>query len=167
MAIGRNTVATAILIAAAPVRSEPLDEVVTGPQLICFKYSTFSLAEGESITDFSGSMEGMQVTVSSSKGDFTIGESEIFAEPKKKGQRVFSNGKMSIYRIPGPRSGYAIYAPTSFSDGRPVLLLRLSGKKLRGGLNDKAIYSRLEVRDPAGLPCAHAFTYSWDFLITQ
>lgn len=165
--IGRVMIAAPLLIAAIPAQGEPLDEPVVGPELICFKYSTFSLAEGESITDFSGSMEGMQVTVSSRRGDFRIGESEIFAELDNLGRPVFSKGEMSIYRLKSPRNGYAVYAPTRSSSGERILLARFSGSRLKGKFSDKAIYSRFEVRDPAGLQCKHTFTYSWDFLTQQ
>jgi hypothetical protein len=59
----RATTAAAFLMVAVIARADPLDKPAVGPKLICFKYSTFSLADGERVTEFSGSPESMSITV--------------------------------------------------------------------------------------------------------
>ena len=157
------TIVAAIFLAPAAAQAEPLDKPVTGPKLICFKYSTFSLAEGETLTDFSGSPEAMSITVNSSLGQFTISESEIFASEKGSRRLVFSNGLTAIYRVSDRGGRYAIYGPTSFSDGKSRLVIWLSGKGLKGKKSDEAVYDRFAIRNVAGLKCGQTFTYSWSF----
>jgi len=160
----RATVLTLISLGTVAARADTLDKPVIGPKLICFKYSTFSLREGESIGEMSGSPEGMSVTVTSPSGNFSIGESEIFAPAKGLKRLVFSNGSMSVYRVSRGGGRYAIYGPTSFSNGKYRLMIWLTGENLRGRKSDEGVYSRFEIRDPSGLKCEHTFTYSWDFL---
>jgi hypothetical protein len=146
---------------AVIARADPLDKPVVGPKLICFKYSTFSLADGERVTEFTGSPEAMSITVERTSGDFTIAESEIFAEPKGPKRLVFSNGRTFVYRVSDHRGRYAIYGPTSFSAGNNRLVIWLSGKSLRGKKSDQTVYGRFMVRNVAGLKCEQTFTYSW------
>jgi len=63
-----KTIVTAIALLGSSTfaRAEPLAEPVVGPKLICFKYSTFLLGDGEKITDFSGSAEAMAISVEGS-----------------------------------------------------------------------------------------------------
>ena len=142
-------------------RAEPLAKPVIGPKLICFKYSTFALADGERVTEFSGSPEAMSITVEGPSGDFIIGESEIFAAAKGAKRLVYSNDRTSVYRVSGRGGRYAIYGPTSFSAGKDRLVLWLSGKNLTGKKSDQAVYDRFTVRDVVGLNCEQTFTYSW------
>lgn len=93
--------ATVLIALAVSAQAEPLDKPVEGPKLICFKYSTFSLDEGERVTDFSGSLEAISITVESPFGTYAVGESEIFAFPKDGKRLVFSTGRTSVYRMPG------------------------------------------------------------------
>jgi len=160
----RATVLALVSLGTVAARADTLDKPVIGPKLICFKYSTFSLGEGESIAEMSGSPEGMSITVTSPSGDFSIGESEIFASTKRAKHLVLSNGSTSVYRVSGGGGRYAIYGSTSFSNGKDRLVIWLAGKGLKGRKSDKGVYSRFAVRDPSGLKCEHTFTYSWDFL---
>jgi len=163
----RAILLTLISLGAVAARADTLDKPVIGPKLICFKYSTFYLDEGESIAELSGSPEGISVSVTSRSGHFSIGEGEIFAPAKGLKRLVYSNGSTSVYRVRGRGGRYAIYGPTSFSNGKPRLIIWLTGINLRGRKNDKSVYSRFEIRDPSGLKCEHTFTYSWDFLPEQ
>lgn len=160
----RIAVLALISLGAVAARADTLDKPVTGPKLICLKYSIFSLAAGESISKMSGSPEGISIIVSSPSGDFSISEGEIFAPAKGLKRLVFSNGSMSVYRVSRGGSRYAIYGPTSFSDGKDRLVIWLAGNNLKGRQSDKGVYSRFEVRDPSRLKCEHIFTYSWGFL---
>lgn len=158
----RAAIIAALIAGSGVARGEPLDKHVIGPKAICFKYSTFALADGESITDFSGSPEGMSITVNSPSGNFAIAESEIFASAKGAKRLVFSSGRISVYRVSGPAVRYAIYGPTSFSHGQDRLVIWLSGQRLKGKKTDHAVYDRFEIRDPAAVQCQQTFTYSWE-----
>jgi hypothetical protein len=131
--------------------------------LLCFKYSTFELAEREHVTDFSGSAEGMSLTIEGPIGRYKVGESEIWAEPTGRRRLVSKREGTAVYRF-GNNRPYAIYGTTDYSHNKPRLLIWLSGEALRGNSGDKAIYDRFDIRDPKGSSCGHVFTYSWDFL---
>jgi len=152
-----------LMVGSANANAEPLDKPVSGPKLICFKYSTFFLLEGERITDLSGSAEGISLKVESPSGSFEIDESEIFSPVVGAKRIVASSNKTSVYRVSDGGGRYAIYGPTSFSDGRDRLVIWLSGAALRGNRGDASVYGRFQVRDTAGLGCEHTFTYSWEF----
>ena len=149
-----------VLAAISPARAEPLEKPVSGPKLLCFKYSTFSLLEGERVTDFSGGVEAMSLTIAGPSGVYEVGESEIFAPAKGAHRRVLANGKTSVYRIAGKRLRYSVYGPTSFSDGKDRLVIWLSGSVLKGTIKDAAIYRRFDVRDTDTVTCEYRFTYS-------
>lgn len=153
-----------LCIGAGAASAESLKNPVIGPKLICFKYSTFTLNEGERITHSSGSPEGVSITVESPSGDFEVGEGEIYAQPKNARRLVYSKGRTSVYRVSGRRNMYAIYGPTSFSEGKDRLVIWLSGVNLKGGKGDRGVYQRFTVQDTSALGCQHTFTYSWDFL---
>jgi hypothetical protein len=157
--------AIALLGSSTLTQAEPLHEPVLGPKLVCFKYSTFLLGEGEKIIEFTGSPEGMSVTVEGATGTFRIGESEIFAPVKGHKRLVASRGQTKIYRVPSGGGRYAIYGPTTFSDGKDQLVIWLSGDNLRGKSSDRATLDRFEIRDPASVRCEQTFTYSWDFIL--
>lgn len=135
---------------------------VIGPMQICFKYSSFSLLEGERIVGFQGSAESMAIDLEGPTGSFRIGESEIFADPAHPGRRVSQHNGTSVYRLRDPDLRYAVYGKTEFSDGRDRLMLWLDGEALDGSRRDARIYDRLIVGDPSALHCKHIFTYSWD-----
>ncbi len=139
---------------------------VIGPNLICFKYSTFTLIEGEQVTDFSASPEDMSLEISGPSGSYEVSEGEIFAATKASKRLVLSREGAHVYRVSSKNEvRYAIYGPTDFSDGKDRLLIWLSGNALHGTRKDLTIYSRFDVRDPATVNCAHSFTYSWEFLL--
>lgn len=150
-------------VAGGNAFADPLNKPVEGPKLVCFKYSTFMLKEGERITDFSGSPEAMSITVNDAAHSFQIGESEIFAPPSGEKRLVWSNGGTAVYRVSGHSGRYAVFGRTSFSTGRDRLVVWLSGNALKGGKDDASVYGRLLVRDPATLKCDQTFTYSWGF----
>ena len=140
----------------------PLKTPVVGPQLLCFKYSTFSLLDGERVTDFSGGAEAMTLAIGGPSGAYTVSESGIFAA---RGARrlELSSAKTNVYRFfeGGPR--YGVYGPTSFSDGEDRPIIWLSGAALKGTAADAAIFSRVEVRDPKSVKCDQSFSYRWFF----
>lgn len=155
---------TAIWVVAlsSSTNADPLNPPVTGPKLICFKYSTFALDPDESITDVSGSPEGISVTVKGPSGSYSIDESEIFAPAKGRNQLVYTRNGTHVYRVTETEIRYAIYGRTSFSKDKDRLVIWLSGDALKAS-NSPDIYRRVEVRDPAGIKCQHTFTYSWEF----
>jgi len=148
-------------IVSCNVFADPLDRPVEGPKLVCFKYSTFMLEEGERITDFSGSPEGMSITINGPADSFQIGESEIFAPPKGEKRLVSSKEGTTVYRLLGHGGRYALFGRPSFSPEKDRLVIWLSGKALKGTKDDARVYSRLLVRDPATFKCDQTFTYSW------
>jgi hypothetical protein len=154
----------ASLVSSVPVLADPLTEPVVGPKLICFKYSTFALVDGERIVDFRGDMEGMAIKIASPGGAYEVAESEIVGWARGANRLVFSRKRTRVYRVAGRERRYAIYGPTDFSDGKNLLLIRLSGVALRGTVRDAGIYQRFEVRAPSELKCDAKFTYSWGFL---
>jgi hypothetical protein len=157
---------TAILlgaIASSAAFADPLDKPIMGPKLICFKYSTFMLSEGERISDFSGSPEAMSITVDGLANSYEIDESEIFASPKGKRRLVASNDGTMVYRVSNHGGRYSIFGRTIFSKEKDRLVIWLSGKGLKGKKSDASVYDRFEVRDPASVKCDHTFTYSWGF----
>jgi hypothetical protein len=144
-----------------PAPAEPLDPAVPGPKLICFKYSTFALLKGERITEFTAGAEAMSLVVETRQGAFEVGESEIFASPKRKRLAARSRGETKVFAVPGKEPQYAIYGRTSFSPNvsRPVIML--SGSGLIGSGRDRGIYARFLVRDPRSARCDERFGYSW------
>ena len=86
-------VAIALLTLGAPSQAERLENPVLGPKQLCFKYSAFALNAGERVNDFSGSMEGMSITVKSPAGRYEIAESEIFSPPAGEEASRLCNGK--------------------------------------------------------------------------
>lgn len=159
----KQVILLSAVLMSASVQAEPPGRPVVGPKLVCFKYSTFELAKGESISPISGSPEGISLSVEGPSGRFTIGESEIYASVKGAKRLVHSNASTSVYRVPGKNGRYAIYGPTSFSDGKVRLVIWLSGENLKGKKSDQAVFKRFTVRDPAGVVCEQTFTYSWGF----
>jgi hypothetical protein len=141
----------------------PLQEPLRGPKNLCFKYSTFTLAAGESVTDFSGGFEGMMIDVKGPKGKYTISESEIFARPRERGNFVNAHSHATIYALKGRERQYAIYGRTRFSPNSDRLIVRLRGDALRGTAADADIYDRFDVVEPRSQDCEHTFTYSWGF----
>lgn len=154
-------VATLLTLLPMSAHSEPLAEPVVGPMQVCFKYSSFSLAGGERITDFDGGGEGMAVRIEGPNGTYRIGESEIFATPRL-GRLVANRDGTRVYRLRGRSREYAIVGATTFSDGEDIVVIRLDGEALTGTSRDAQVYERFRVADPASLHCSQIFTYSWD-----
>jgi hypothetical protein len=153
-----------LLVIGTAAGAIPPSRPVEGPMLLCFKYSTFQLAEHERVMDFSASAEGMSITIAGPTGTYQIAESEIWAEPKHRGQVVSEHDRTTVYEVEGKRR-YSVYGPTTYSPNQDRLLIGLSGQALRGNNKDKHIYERFDVRDPEGATCGHGFTYSWDFFL--
>ena len=123
--------AALLVVAPVPVRAEPLERPVVGPMLVCFKYSSFSLADGERIIDFEGGAEGMAVRVEGPHGAYWIEESEIFITPRL-GRLLSDNGGTRVYRLRGRARQYAIVGATNFSGGEDRAVIRLEGGALTG-----------------------------------
>jgi hypothetical protein len=157
--------ASAALLCASPAWAQnALEEPVSGPMLICFKYSTFALAKDERITHFTGGMESMSIRVQSPAGAYDIGESEIFATPRL-GPLIYDHDRTRVFRVRSNTGEYAIAGPTAFDGDRDNIILRLEGDAFTGGAGDKRIYRRFTVRDPGGLDCGWTFTYSWNVFL--
>ena len=152
----------AALICASPAVAQglPLPEPVIGPKLICFKYSSFSLAKGERITHFGGGMESMGLHVQSPRGSYNIGESEIFATPRL-GRLMSDRDGTRVYRLKTNSREYAVAGATDFSDDRDNVIVRLDGDAFTGGQRDERIYRRFKIGDPVRLDCVQTFTYGW------
>jgi hypothetical protein len=158
------SLASAALLIATAGRAEPLKEPVDGPQLICFKYSTFQLLKGERIVDFSGGMESMSVRVLTPHGQLTIAESEIFAVPTRARQKIAEWNGTKVYRYGSESGRYGLFGKTAYSADEDRLVIWLSIMTLMGTSDDAAVYRRFDVRDPAGSGCKRGFTYGWEFL---
>jgi hypothetical protein len=137
-------------------------EPLKGPGLVCFKYSTFQLLAGETVTEQSGSPEATMIKVAGSAGSYEIGESEIFATPRGERELVDARNQTKVFLIMARDKLYGVYGPTPFSTGGDRLVIRLSGRALRWDARDAAIYQRFEVRKPPSSGCRVAFAYSWD-----
>jgi hypothetical protein len=133
-----------------------------GPALVCFKYSTFQLLAGETVTDNGGSPEATMIKVTGPAGPYEIGEGEIFATPRGERELVDAREQTKVYLIKAQDKLYGVYGPTPFSAGGDRLIIRLSGRALRWDARDAAIYRRFEVRKPPSSDCGGVFTYSWD-----
>jgi hypothetical protein len=154
--------ATFATLSVPPVAASaaPLDEPVAGPQLVCFKYSTFSLGKGERITDFSGVGEDMTLLVEHPKGSLRISEGEVWGEPEQAKELVLQHDRTTVYRLVidnEPR--YAVYGP--FPYAKHKLLIWVSGTALRGTRDDIDIVSRFNIEDTDEAKCKSQFSYSW------
>jgi len=137
--------------------ADPQPEPITGPKLLCFGYSTFSLLSGERVTGFSANFDVMSIEVDGPNGRFSIVETDIRKPPKDPGHLVLRRGDMSVYWVDGAAPHYDFYGRTSFYRDRDRLLLELSGSSLSGKTNDATIYRRLDVRDPKSADCQRTF----------
>lgn len=159
----------AILVSAlaaefsATARAELLEEPVAGPMQICFKYSAFSLADGERIVGFEPGFEGMAINVESPRGDYRIAESEVFATPRP-GRLVSDRDGTRVYRLGGRAREYTVRGVTPFSHGAETTVIRIQGAALTGGSRDAEIYRRIRLTDPSSQHCTRTFTYSWQGL---
>lgn len=158
------TLLTALTIALATGSSAwvgtPEPEIV-GPKLLCFKYSSFQLLEGERVTDVRMGLEAMVIEVDGPLGPYTVAESEIFRRPARLGARVVRSGGTTYYRRGNPPS-YAVTGRTRHSTERDTLVLWVSGSALTGQGVDAAVFTRVMVGDPAQLPCDYRYLYGWD-----
>lgn len=139
---------------------------IVGPKLLCFKYSSYQLIEGERIADVSVGLEGMGIEVEGSQGLYTVRESEIFSRPATLGRRVNRTEGASYHRSGNPVR-YAITGRTSYSPDKDTLVLWVSGSALTGRRTDSAIYNRVSVGDPAPLRCDYRYLYGWDVALGQ
>jgi hypothetical protein len=153
-----------LTVLSATARAEPLDEPAVGPMQVCFKYSAFSLDEGERITFFKGGAEGMSVTIEGPAGAYRVGESEIFATPRL-GRLVSDHDGTRVYRMRGHAREYLVRGVTDFSNGEDTTVVRLESEALTGTSRDGQIYRRFKVTNPSALRCQRTFTYSWDAIL--
>jgi len=137
--------------------ADPQPGEVTGPKLLCFNYSTFSLLPGERVTGEGSNFDVISIHVEGSRSAFDISETTIRRQPKYPGHLVFRRGDMSVYWADGAQPHYDFYGRTSFYRDRDHLLLELSGPSLKGKANDAAIYRRIDIRDPKAEDCQHTF----------
>lgn len=153
--------ATAALLCPGVANAEPLDKPVTGPQLVCFKYSTFKLGKGERITDVSpGGPEDIILLVETPRGGLRVMEGEVWGEPRQEKERILQQGQTTVYRIVienEPR--YAIYGPLAYEKHK--LVIWVSGPALVGNDKDIEIVSRFIIEDTDKVKCRRQFTYSW------
>jgi hypothetical protein len=149
-----------LFILAALVEPQPSTgaEPSTSARIICFKYSTLQLLEGERIVDGAGDMEDMYLTIRGPIGDYRVSEGG-WAPPTEPTQLVASTGNTSVYRVRGQVPRYAVFGPRREA-GEQEMLIWLSGPALKGSAADAQIYSRLEVRDPSTVECAETYAYS-------
>jgi hypothetical protein len=150
------------LASASATSADTLRDPVAGPGLLCFKYSTFRLLDGERVIAFSGGAVSLEITIDGPSGRYAIAEGEIFAPPAHLGRRVVRQAKTTVYAVPSREPLYAIYGRTSFAPEKDHLIVWLSGPALTGSIKDAAIYARFAVTDPGQTKCIHTFTYSWD-----
>jgi hypothetical protein len=163
-------IALAIALAmssASAAQITPLEHPVMGPKTVCLKYSSFQLAEGESIRGFGGGIETMVLEIVGPSGSYTLAESEIWRDGARN-RRVASYGRTSVYSVrDGHAVRYAIYGPASFANGSERLLVRLESDRFDGTRTDAAVYRRVTVGDPAQLHCQQRFHYGWEDMLPE
>lgn len=150
----------ALATSSQPVPDTPEPNIV-GPKLLCFKYSSFQLLEGERVTEAPIGLEGMAVVIDGQSGAYEIRESELFGRPARIGTRVARNAGTAYFRRSGPIR-YAVAGRTGYSLDRDALVLWISGDALNGQRADAAIYRRVAVGDPSQLRCDFRYLYGWD-----
>ena len=148
-----------------PAAADRLKDPVAGPKLVCFRYSTFTLLQGERVTDFTGGPEGMSIRIAGVAGPYEIDESDNSAGPSGPRQLLLTHGHTSVYQVAGRKRTYTVYTDTGFYEGKEQFLIVLSGQALRGKSKDADIYRRFDVRDPSKVTCDATFTYGWDFFM--
>jgi hypothetical protein len=151
--------AALLVLAAGAARAETLPKPVAGPARLCFKYSSFELAEGERLTTVIGGAEGMRVLIDGPDGQLTLDESEIFGRSTAPDRLVEVRGGTRVYRPGGGSSGYAVAGRPAFSPGRYVILVRLEGPMLARRGPAKAVYRRVRIGRSAKLKCDWTYTY--------
>lgn len=140
-------------------RAEVPEAELSSPRLICLKYSSFELFEGEKITGGSGDMESMRLTINGPAGEFDVKEGEVWAPLQGEKHLVSSKEQTRVYSVPGERPQYAIYG--SHPLFRDRLLIWLSGPALKGTAEDSKIYGRFTIAAPNPAECFQSFSYSW------
>ena len=140
---------------------------VIGPKKVCLKYSNFDLLDGEQVTNSAGGVEGVSLQISGRAGKFSVGESEIYAEPARRGTLVASLDGTKIYRLSDASGAifYALYGHAESLGVRDRKILVLSGPAFTGGATDAASYSRFRIGDPGAVKCGHSYVYGWDYLV--
>lgn len=154
---------SALMFAATPF---PADDA-RGAMTVCFRYSSFSLAEGEVVEDVQMGIHGLLLVIRGSRGRYEVRENEIFARPHRLGRRVSRTGTASVYRSLESSVSYAIMGRPEFSPDRDVMILMLTGEALEGDRSDARIYSRVTVGDPALIHCDRRYLNGWDVLLGQ
>ncbi|GJL95284.1 MAG: hypothetical protein DHS20C05_16890 [Hyphococcus sp.] len=148
---------------SACASSSEMEAPVEGPLRVCFNYSWFLLAQGESISDYQFGHAAMTIKVMSSLGTYTVGESSIFAPPEL--DRIVSKEKGThVYLVDSQKPEYAIAGVTSFSNDEAVIVLLLDGDAFTGTEQDMHILKRFTVVDPTEVNCEKTYTYGWDLL---
>ncbi len=163
------TLLAALTIALATGSSAWLDTPepeTIGPKLLCFKYSSFQLLEGERVTDVRIGIHAMVIEVDGPAGRYTVAESDNFRRPASLGTWVARSGGTTYHRSGNPPS-YAVTGRTSYSTERDVLVLWVSGSALNGRRTDAAVFTRVMVGDPAPLPCDYRYLYGFDVFLGQ
>jgi hypothetical protein len=150
----------ALTLLATGVQASPLREPVVGPTQVCFKYSSFSLSEGERVTDFSPAPESMGIEVEGPNGRYDVVESELFYVPNP-GRALREDHGTSVFRAKRRSREYLIAGVTGFSRDKSIVVVSVSGPALTGTRRDALIYDRFIVGDPAQMNCPDKFTYSW------
>lgn len=148
-----------LLASAACVSVDTTEAKPPSKRLVCLKYSSFELLEGEEIAGGSGETEDMRLTISRPGGEFIVAEGEVWAPVEGEKELVFSRGQTSVYSVPGDRPIYAIYGPDGDFEDRLFIWLR--GSALKGTKEDSEIYERFEIGTPTSAQCYVSFTYSW------
>lgn len=148
-----------ILALSAGQTTEP-----TGPLKLCFRYSSFSLAEGERIADLQMGIHGLVLAIESPRGRYQVHENEILVAPRL-GRRVLRTETASVYRSRNSFVSYVVMSRPEFSPDRDVPLLVVSGEALQGTSADARIYARITVGDPTSVPCDRRYLYGWDVML--
>jgi len=136
---------------------------IRGPQVICFKYSAFRLAEGERVEGLDMGLESLALTIAGPGGRYTLQESEIWGASESAGRRVLERADLTAFEDRGADGRlYDVWGQTYFSAGRQRMLVQLSGPALRGAEADRPILERLMVGDPGQFHCNRRYVYTMD-----
>ncbi|WP_411339940.1 hypothetical protein V6U71_19230 [Sphingopyxis sp. J-6] len=143
-----------------------LADPVSGPRRICLNYVAFDLAAGERITHFGAGTETAFLKIERADGStVSIGESQIYQQPRRRGTLVRQANRMRIYRTGGSAPVYMIYGPADFTVGQEHYLANVSSEATTGGGIDAELIKSFGMIDDKRSGCQQGFVYGWDYML--
>lgn len=136
-----------------------------GPGRVCLENAAFDMVKGEAAALQYAGIHSASIIVTGPEGNLLVRHGDSWAKPGKL-TTVWQDGAQSIRRGGrGSRTEYLYFAPTEYSDGEAQLVLRVSGKVLKGNNSDLPRLHRLTLHSNAPDGCLRRYTYGWDMLM--